>query len=82
MQNAPFKQQTKQKSKPRSCRLGIALKFQSLDREYIHVSPVEHEEEILGEKGLILDSFSIQIEVYLKEEETNRDSAWPKLRIK
>lgn len=47
----------------------------SLDRKYIHVSPVEHEEEILGEKGLILDSFNIQVEVYLKEEETNRDSA-------
>ena len=66
----------------RSCRLGVALNFQSLDRECIHVSPVEHEEEILGEKGLILDPFNIQVEVYLKEKETNRDSAWPELRIK
>ena len=35
----------------RSFGLGIALNFQSLDRECIHVSPVEHE-EILGGKDL------------------------------
>lgn len=50
------------------CKLGIALKLQNRGGS--------------GEEGIILDPFNIQVEVYLKEEETSRDSAWPEPRKK
>ena len=35
-----------------------------------------------GEEGIILDPLNIPVEVYLKEEETSRDSACPEPRKK